>query len=350
MLQMPVDDVVDPHIHLFDLKGTPRQMQPLGKLFGWNERVLRFMATKLMPSEAIDFFGRKTDLLGDYLPEHFRGDSESSNVRRYVHIQAGWKDDKPLDPVGETAWLAGMADGPAAIVAHADLNLGADVAPVLAAHQQVSDKVRGVRHMISHHRSDSVMDFCHDPNMSRSATFREGFDQLAQHDLSFDAWCYGHQLDQISELAAYNPAVPMVLCHVGTPVGMLGQFGGVGVSAQERARIADEWRDAISALAQHQHVMCKLSGLLMPVLGLGYEDASRSPSVGELVDTLTPIIDHCVDAFGPDRCMVASNFPVDRVATSYAVMTEAMVEMTARFGQDAQQALFADTAARFYRI
>lgn len=350
MLQMPVDDAVDPHIHLFDLKGTPREMQPLGKLFGWNERVLRFMATKLMPSDAIDFFGKNTDLLGDYLPPDFRSDSASSNVGRYVHIQAGWKDDKPLDPVGETAWLEAMDDGPAAIVAHADLGLGADVARVLAAHKATSAKVRGIRHMISHHPSTSVMDFCHDPDLSRSSAFREGFDQLAEHDLSFDAWCYGHQLDQIGELAIHNPSVPMVLCHVGTPVAMMGEFGGLGVSAQERARTADEWRESISSLAEHEHVSCKLSGLLMPVLGLGYEDASGSPSVAQLIDTLTPMIEHCVDAFGPARCMVASNFPVDRVSASYAAMTEAMVEMTARYGQDAQQAMFADTAARFYRI
>lgn len=68
MVQMPVDEFVDPHIHLFDLKGTPRPMQPLGKMFGWNESVLRFMAKKLMPNDTISFFGEQTDLLSDYLP------------------------------------------------------------------------------------------------------------------------------------------------------------------------------------------------------------------------------------------------------------------------------------------
>lgn len=350
MLEMPVDDVVDPHIHLFNLKGTPREMQPLGKLFGWNERVLRFMATKLMPSEAIDFFGAKTDLLADYMPEHYRADSRPSKVGRYVHIQAGWKDKKPLDPVGETAWLESMGDKPAAIVAYADLSLGAGVVPVLEAHLAISERVRGIRHMLSHHPSSRVMDFAHEEAVARTPGFRAGFDQLAEHDLSFDAWCYGHQLDEVAELAKHNPSVPMVLCHVGTPVAMMGEFGGIGVSAQERARIGDEWRDSISALAQHGQVMCKLSGLLMPVLGLGYETAPKKPSVGELVDKLTPIVEHCIDAFGVERCMVASNFPVDRVAAPYATITQAMVEMTARYGADAQQALFADTAASFYHI
>jgi len=350
MLEMPADDVVDPHIHLFDLKGTPREMRPLGKLFGWNERILRFMAAKLMPKEAITYFGKNTALLGDYLAPDFRSDSESSRVTQYVHVQAGWKDKAPLDPVGETEWLEAMADKPAAIVAHADLMLGAEVQHVLTAHHLASDRVRGVRHMLAAHPSSGVMDFANDPEMSRSAAFRAGFDLLARNDMSFDAWCYSHQIDQVGELAAHNPDVPIVLCHVGTPVAMFGEFGGVGISDQERARIADSWRDAISELAEQKHVHCKLSGLLMPVLGLGYEESKRKPGVDELVNRLSSVVEHCVGAFGPERCMVASNFPVDAVSAPYATVTEAMIEMTARYGADAQQAMFADTATAFYRI
>ncbi len=349
MIEMPVDEFVDPHIHLFDLKGTPRPMQPLGKLFGWNAKVLRFMATKLMPAETIAFFGKETDLLSDYLPVHYRADSGSSKVGRYVHIQAGWTDDKPLDPVGETAWLDGLVDGPAAIVAHADLALGADVARVLEAHKASSTKMRGIRHMLSWHKSDEVMNFADHEALSRTKGFRDGFDQLAEHELSFDAWCYGGQLEEVAELAAHNPDVPMVLCHGGTPVGYAGEFGGVGVSAQERARIGDEWREGIAAVAAQRHVHCKLSGLLMPVLGFGYE-SGPAPSVSQLVESLSPLVEQCIDAFGPERCMVASNFPVDRVSVGYEAMTAAMVEMTSRYGAEAQQAMFADTAARFYRI
>ncbi|MFW2380313.1 MAG: amidohydrolase family protein, partial [Acidimicrobiales bacterium] len=245
--ELPCDDVVDPHIHLFDLKGTPRRMQPLGRLFGWNEQVLRFMASKLMPSEAMSFFGRRTDLLGDYLPSHYRADSRSSNVNRYVHIQAGWKDKKPLDSVGETAWLDALDDGPAAIVGHADLTLGADVSPVLEAHSAASTRFRGIRHMLSWHPSAGVMDFAEDAAVSRTPAFRVGFDQLAEHGLSYDAWCYSGQLDDVADLAAHNPEVPMVLCHAGSPVGYFGPFGDVGLTEQERTRIAHEWRDGISA-------------------------------------------------------------------------------------------------------
>lgn len=350
MISMPVDEMIDPHMHLFDLKGTPRPMQPLGKLFGWNDRLLRFMAARLMPKETVAYFGRDTDLLSDYLPGDFRADATSCKVDRYVHVQAGWKDKTPLDPVGETRWLEGLDDGPAAIVAHADLALGVDVGHVLAAHKAASSKVRGVRHMLSWHKHDMVMNFSETPQLSRTLAFRRGFDQLAEHDLSFDAWCYSGQIDEVSELAAHNPEVPLVLCHAGSPVGVGGDFYGVGVSDQERARIGSQWRDSISGLAEHAHVTCKLSGLLMPALGFGFENSSSPARVDELVDRLSPLVEHCIDAFGPERCMVASNFPVDRVAVSYETLISAMLEMTHRYGLDAQKAMFAGTAERFYRI
>jgi L-fuconolactonase len=350
MNNMPVDEVIDSHIHLFNLKGTPRPMQPLGKLFGWNDRVLRFMAKKLMPNDTVAFFGDGTDLLGDYMPVDYRADAAPSNVGRYVHVQAGWTDKSPLDPVGETAWLESLDDGPAAIVGHADLNLGDDVALVLAAHKSASSKMRGVRHMLSWHEAESIMNVTERAEMSRTPQFRAGFDQLAEHDLSFDAWCYSGQLAEVEELAAYNPDVPMVLCHAGTPVGIGGDFGGVGVSDQERARIGQEWSDSMSSLATQQHVVVKLSGFLMPVLGYGYERSRKRPGVNELVDKLSPLVEHCIDAFGPQRCMFASNFPVDRVSAGFETMADAMVEMTARYGESAQEAMFANTAASFYRL
>ena len=349
MPSMPVDEFIDAHIHLFDLKGTPRPMQPLGKLFGWSDRVLRTMAPILMPNDAVDFFGRRTALLGDYMPPDYRADTASSEVGRYVHVQAGWKDKSPLDPVGETAWLDSLEDGPAAIVAYADLS-HPDVGSVLAAHMRASSRTRGIRHMLSWHPADGVMNFAESADLSVSPEFRSGVASLAEHALTFDAWCYSNQLHDFAELASTVPEVDMVLCHVGTPVGLFGEFAGVGVSEQERARIGDEWRDGISAVADRSNVRVKISGLLMPVLGLGYEHAPKSPSVGELVERLSPVVDHVVDAFGPARCMIASNFPVDRVSAGFETVTAAMIEMTSRYGPEAQRAMFADTAARFYRL
>ncbi len=350
MLEMPVDEVIDPHVHLFDLRGTPRPMQPLGRVFGWNEWLLRAAARRLMPTDAVDFFGQRTALLGDYLPEHLRADARTSRVGRYVHVQAGWADNQPLEPVGETTWLETFDDGPAAIVGHADLTLGHAVGSVLAAHVDASPSFRGIRHSLSWHPDPGVMDFAPDGAMMSTPEFRVGLRRLADDGLTFDAWCYGHQLHDLAALAGEAPEVDIVLCHVGTPVGYGGPFAGVGGSAQERARIGDEWRRGIDAVADRPNVWCKLSGMLMPVLGFGYEHAPASPSVAELAERLGPLVDHCIDAFGADRCMIASNFPVDQVSCDYETVTRAMLEITDRRGEDAQQAMFADVAARFYRL
>ncbi len=350
MPELHLDEVIDPHIHLFDVHNTPRPTQPLVKMLGWNEKLLRAGAKRLFPKATIAFFGEQNDLVNDYLTDNYRADTKSSKIGRYVHIEAGWKDKKPMDAVGETQWVAGLSDPPAAIVAHADLTLGDAVAPVLEGHKKASSTVRGIRHMLATHPNKGVMDFAPAAEISRTAAFRLGMEHLADFDLSFDAWAFSHQLIEVAELAAAVPDVATVLCHCGTPVGYAGEFHGVGVSERERELIAAQWRDGILAVAAQQNVSVKLSGLLMPVVGFGYEDAANKPDKNELVDRLGPLIRHCIDAFGPERCMVASNFPVDRVSASYDTIFDAMVELTATDGPEAQAAMFAGTAASFYRI
>ena len=350
-MSLPDFDVVDPHMHLFDVanKHRPATYRSV-QLFGWSERVLRFMMKYLGPQDALAYFGERTDMLRDYLPASFRADSRSSRVKRYVHIQVVWEDHTPLAPVGETRWLEQLEDGPAAMVAFADLLLGQDVAEVLNAHIDASDRVRGIRHMIAWHEKNGIMNFAHEPEISRSSEFRSGFEQLAAHNLSFDAWCFGDQISEVRELAASCPEVPVVLCHTGTPVGFGGEFQGIGSSKSERESIASKWRDDISALAEQPQVMCKISGLLMPAMGFGYEKSDASPSVAELTDRLSPLVTHCIDAFTPERCMIASNFPVDRVSADYETVTRAMFGITSEYGEAAQRSLFADTAAKFYRL
>ena len=114
-------EIIDPHIHLFDVHGTPRPTQQFVRLFGWNERLLRAMLKRMFPKPTVSFFGERTSLVNDYLTSEYRADSVTSEVGRYVHVQAGWKDKTPMDAVGETEWLESPADPPAAIVEHADL-------------------------------------------------------------------------------------------------------------------------------------------------------------------------------------------------------------------------------------
>ncbi|MGI9606223.1 MAG: amidohydrolase family protein [Acidimicrobiales bacterium] len=350
MNAVPVDELIDPHIHLWDVRGTERMVQNFVRTFGWNERVLRASAKRLFPEPVRMWFGERTALLADYLPADYRADSASSNVGRYVHIQAGWKGSDPTAPVGETEWLASLDDGPAAIVGHADLELGADVGSVLRAHGAASDRFRGIRYMLSHHPNENVHAFAERADLTIDPQWLDGYEQLAEHGLSFDAWCFHGQLEEVAVLAERVPEVPVVLDHCGTPVGIAGPHQGVGVSQQERVRIADEWRAGIERLASVPHVMCKLSGLLMPALGFGFDETTAEPSVAELVDRLSPLIAHCIDMFGPERCMVASNFPVDAVSARYDTVMSAMAEIVGVHGEDAEQRMLTGTAAEFYKL
>ena len=122
----------------------------------------------------------------------------------------------------------------------------------------------------------------------------------------------------MAALAEAFPQTPIILCHLGTPVAIGGPFAGLGKTMAQRAAIYDSWADALAKLAEHPNVSVKLSGLTMPVLGWGYHTLPSPPGVTRIVDDLAPLVKHAIESFGVERCMFASNFPVDRVSTSFA--------------------------------
>ena len=122
--------------------------------------------------------------------------------------------------------------------------------------------------------------------------WRKGFSQLARYGLRFDAQIYHHQADSLYELAVANPDVPMVLDHAGMP-------------AERDPANLEGWRQAITKLATVPHMMIKLSGF-------GMVDNHWT------AESIRPLVLHCIDCFGPNRAMFASNFPVDRLMASYA--------------------------------
>lgn len=177
----------------------------------------------------------------------------------------------------------------------------------------------------------------------RRDDFHEGMAVLASVGLSFDAWCYHPQLDQVAELAAAHPDVTIVLDHVGGPLG-------IGPYAGRRDEVFASWRDAISALGDRTNVVCKLGGLNMKINGFGWHERDRPPTSDELVDRTGRYYEHCLDTFGASRCMFESNFPVDRESVSYAVLWNAFKKLAASRSEEEQRQLFAGTARRVYRL
>ncbi len=143
-------------------------------------------------------------------------------------------------------------------------------------------------------------------------TFREGFSVPSRLGLSFDAWLYHPQIDDVANLAGAFPNTKIVLNHVGGPVG-------TGACAGKRNEVFSSWAASIKALASHQNVYIKVGGLGQGINGLGLNERPEPPSSDIVAATFRPYVETCIEAFGASRSMFESNFPVDKVSYSYPV-------------------------------
>lgn len=332
--------IVDPHHHLWHFGAPPTRPAPGGG-----------------GADLARAFAESRYLLEELIADTMSGHRIAATV--FVECTAFYRPDPsdPLHMVGETEFVAGQAAmaesgryGPtracAGIVGRADLATGAAVDAVLAAHVAAGGgRFRGIRHAASWDADPGIRNAHTDPGPGLLATpqFREGFARLAAHDLSFDAWLYHPQLSDLVDLAQAFPGTTIVLDHVG---GVLG----IGPYRNRREEIFAAWREQIRALAVCPNVVVKLGGLGMSMLGFGFHKQDRPPDSETLAAAWKPYLETCIEAFGVERAMFESNFPVDRVSCSYGVLWNAFKRHAAGFSADEKRALFHDTAARVYRL
>ena len=110
------------------------------------------------------------------------------------------------------------------------------------------------------------------------------------------------------------------------------------------------WLPAIRELATCPNVHVKLGGLAMAVNGYDFHEQVLPPSSGELANAWRPWIESCIEAFGAQRCMFESNFPVDKGSYSYGVFWNACKRLADGASAGEKADLFARSAARFYRL
>ena len=135
----------------------------------------------------------------------------------------------------------------------------------------------------------------------------------------------------------------MILDHFGTPLG-------VGRYRDRREEIFQAWKGDIAEIARCPNVFAKLGGLAMPDNGFGWDRRERPPSSDEFAEAQRRYYLHTIECFGPERCMLESNFPVDKLSLSYQVLWNGLKKIVGDFSNDEKDALFYGTAARVYRL
>jgi L-fuconolactonase len=332
--------IIDPHHHLSDLPAALFASRPVAQ-HGF-DKVIRRAMRYLLP-----------EFLADLNTGH--------NIRATVFVQCGamYRADAPeaFKPIGETEFVNGVAAmcasgtygeirACAGIVGHVDLTSGAVVSEVLEAHLRAGgDRFRGIRHSASYDADSEVLG----PlvrlggGLYESKNFREGYAQLAKFNLSFDAWLLEPQLPELISLARGFPNTPVILDHVGTPLGIASYEG----KRDERFGI---WRENIRKLAALPNVSVKLGGLAMAFCNFPSFLQSPPASSVQLADEWKPYIETCIEAFGVNRCMFESNFPVDLGSCTYPVLWNAFKVLARNYSPDEKSALFSGTAKRVYRL
>jgi predicted TIM-barrel fold metal-dependent hydrolase len=244
-------------------------------------------------------------------PEDY--DAGRHDVGGMIFVQADCRDEEALDEVRWVAELAVRDPRVRGIVAHAPLHLGARARDVVGA-VAAQPGVVGVRRLLQ----DEPSSLLADPALA------EGVRLLAAHGLPFDICVRHHQLRSVDALVAACPAVMFVLDHLGKPPVAVGEL--------------DPWRDDLARLARHDHVVCKLSGL-----------ATEAAPHWRAKD-VRPYLDHALDVFGPQRCMVGSDWPVSTLATTAEAWFDVVLDAVAELAPAERDAVLHGTATSVYRL
>jgi L-fuconolactonase len=345
--------VIDPHVHQWDPFTSPRVISGAAKIL----RVAPFLERVVhgvFPRRDLEFIGDPRHVLGRYEVADYRADAGPLEVEAIVHIEAGWHGRGRLAPVDETRWITtlpfGVGGAPrlGGIVVFADLR-DPRVEESLDAHLAASPLVRGVRQMGAFHPDPHVRNWAPVPSLYADRDFLRGFAHLAKRKMSFELWCYGHQLAEARALAEAFPETTFVLDHYATPVGVLGPRGrDTGQDAAARASILARWRDDLAALAASPNVCAKHSGLGMPLLGHVDQRGDEPPNGSRRRDALAPLITHLEACFGPTRTLWASNFPIDKPTQTLPESLRLLLDVLGA-GADLAR-LTRDNARRVYRI
>lgn len=299
---------------------------------------------------------------GRYLIHELAEDVNSGhNVIATVFIEAGsmYRADGPeaMKPVGEVEFVNGIAAMSASgkygktklcagIIGHADLMLGDKVQPVLEALTAAGNgRFRGIRHGVTWDTGNAAKFGRRQPPQHQvlDPVFRKGFAHLKPLGLSFESWQFHPQLPDTVDLLRAFPETNVILNHCGGLLGIAPHDGN-------REEVFAVWRNHMRELVQFPNLTVKVGGLGMTYCGWEFHLGEMPPSSEELATAWRPYVETCIELFGANRCMMESNFPVDKESTGYCVLWNALKRITQNCSAAEKSALYRDTAARVYRL
>jgi predicted TIM-barrel fold metal-dependent hydrolase len=296
--------IIDPHIHLWDLRMDRHPwLRPAG--------------------DAIQALGDLDAIRRNYLVDDYRRDAADQNVVASVHIEAAW--DRADDPLAEIEWLETLdkSSGVAArYIGFADLT-APNVAAVLDRLSEVRRCV-GIRQMLSWHPSLQPKSFAPRPGIADEPDFRRGVALLARHRQILELMLYPYQAEEVARLAREFPEQIIIVNHCGSPID------------RDREGMA-RWKAGLRLLGSEPNVEIKISALTA-------YDTSPTP------ESLREVALHCIECFGVERSMFGSDFPVGRLWTSFDAIFDGFKAIVHDFSEAEQSALFHENARRAYRI
>ena len=274
----------------------------------------------------------------------------------FIETRAMYRTDGPeeLRSVGEVEFVQGLAAASAsglygpcraasAIIGNANLRLGDAVEPMLDALQAASpNRFRGIRQSAAWDPHPDVEDRA-EQGVLANENFRAGARVLAARGMSLENTCYFPQLPELADFANAVPDLTIVLNHIGG----LYRVGPYGNRDDE---VIPQWKEGIATVAQCPNIVLKLGGVGQPRYGFDWHTYERPIGSEELAGHLAPLMNYCIEQFGPDRCMFESNFPPDKVSYSYNVLFNAFKRLSKDYSASERASLFHDTATRVYRI
>ncbi|MEM7059118.1 MAG: amidohydrolase family protein [Pseudomonadota bacterium] len=275
----------------------------------------------LLGPEQPRIFGPYAEIKRDYLIGEYLTDLKTTGIEKSVYVQANWAPNWAAD---EAAWVQRTADDigwPHAIVAYADMSVP-DVRPQLdrlAKH----DLVCGIRQQF-HWHENPLYRFAPHAELCTDETVQANVARLADYGWTFDLQVFADQMDGAAKLAAACPNVTMILQHAGMPEDTSNSGWAT-------------WRKGMKALAKNENVVTKLSAF-------GTFIHRNDP------DFIAQAIGETLKIFSVDRAMFGSNFPIEKIWTTYQDLFFAFQTATAKLPVKARSAIFNDTAARVYRI